>query len=113
MALASYNMGYLTLPLGSVETVVDEAGDVAVLDGRLNNGGRKEGRGRKDREAHGHGHGHGHRESKGATVLNGDVRDWKGYWSVGTDAVRDVPLGGVCEVLYGEGRELDVVEVLD
>lgn len=31
--------------------------------------------------------------------------DWKDYWSVGTDAVMDVPIGGVCEILYGEGRD--------
>jgi len=33
------------------------------------------------------------------------VKDWKKLWSQGTDAVMDVPLGGVCEVLYGELRE--------
>ncbi|TGJ86379.1 hypothetical protein E0Z10_g2340 [Xylaria hypoxylon] len=27
--------------------------------------------------------------------------DWKGIWNTGTDAVMDVPLAGVCEVLYG------------
>ncbi|KAF3911981.1 hypothetical protein AA313_de0205699 [Arthrobotrys entomopaga] len=31
--------------------------------------------------------------------------DWKDYWSTGTDAVMDIPIGGVCEVLYGEGRD--------
>jgi len=31
---------------------------------------------------------------------------WKDYWNVGTDAVMDIPIGGVCEVLYGEGRDL-------
>ena len=29
-------------------------------------------------------------------------RDWKALWSEGTDAVMDVPIGGVCEILYGE-----------
>ena len=28
-------------------------------------------------------------------------------WNEGTDAVMDVPLGGVCEILYGEGRQLE------
>ena len=28
-------------------------------------------------------------------------------WGEGTDAVMDVPLAGVCEVLYGEGRDWD------
>ncbi|KAI9652406.1 MAG: hypothetical protein M1831_006815 [Alyxoria varia] len=27
--------------------------------------------------------------------------DWQSIWSRGTDAVMDVPIGGVCEVLYG------------
>jgi hypothetical protein len=26
-------------------------------------------------------------------------------WNEGTDAVMDVPIGGVCEILYGAGRE--------
>jgi phosphatidylinositol glycan class P protein len=30
-----------------------------------------------------------------------EVVDWKGRWSTGTDAVLDVPIGGVCEILYG------------
>ncbi|KAK6340977.1 hypothetical protein TWF696_009289 [Orbilia brochopaga] len=34
-----------------------------------------------------------------------DGIDWKDYWSTGTDAVMDIPIGGVCEVLYGEGRD--------
>ncbi|OAA49715.1 subunit P of phosphatidylinositol N-acetylglucosaminyltransferase [Cordyceps fumosorosea ARSEF 2679] len=62
VALASYNREVLTLELRRVETVVDDAGQVA-------RGGGKE------------------------------------AWSRGTDAVLDIPLAGVCEVLYGEGRE--------
>jgi hypothetical protein len=27
--------------------------------------------------------------------------DWRAVWSEGTDAVMDVPIGGVCEILYG------------
>ncbi|KAJ3534663.1 hypothetical protein NM208_g7446 [Fusarium decemcellulare] len=37
---------------------------------------------------------------------NGRLR-WREIWSEGTDAVMDIPLAGVCEVLYGEGREED------
>lgn len=33
--------------------------------------------------------------------------DWKDIWSEGTDAVMDVPVGGVCEVLYGQDRDED------
>ena len=32
VALASYNVGYLTLPLKSVECLVDEAANIAVVD---------------------------------------------------------------------------------
>ena len=31
-ALASYNTGTMTLPMGSVECVVDQAGQVAIVD---------------------------------------------------------------------------------
>lgn len=30
--------------------------------------------------------------------------DWRNLWNHGTDAVMDVPIGGVCEILYGAGR---------
>lgn len=30
---------------------------------------------------------------------------WKNIWSEGTDAVMDVPVGGVCEILYGQERD--------
>ncbi|KAF4631654.1 hypothetical protein G7Y89_g6472 [Cudoniella acicularis] len=84
VALASYNTGYLTLPLSSIETIIDDAANIATLDGR----GRKTAQGNKKRE-------------RAETSL----KDWKTAWSVGTDAVMDVPLGGVCEVLYGDFRE--------
>lgn len=60
VALASYNTGFLTLPMESIETVVDDAANIAV--------------GKKKSE----------------------------LWFQGTDAVMDVPLGGVCDVLYGD-----------
>lgn len=34
VALASYNTGYLTLPMSSIENIVDDAVHVAVLDGK-------------------------------------------------------------------------------
>ena len=83
VALASYNTGYLTLPMSSVENIVDEAAHVAVLDshGRIQ---RKDGR-------------------TGAAIGINDAKDidWRTLWNEGTDAVMDVPLGGVCEILYG------------
>jgi phosphatidylinositol glycan class P protein len=62
--------------LGRLECLVDECG-------RVDGVGRKEGR----------------------YEVHEDV-DWKGIWSTGTDAVLDVPIGGVCEILYG-GEEAD------
>ncbi|KAG9236155.1 PIG-P-domain-containing protein [Amylocarpus encephaloides] len=85
VALASYNTGYLTLPLSSIETIIDDAANIAMLDGK----------GSKEASA-----GHKKREKVGMTV-----RDWRTVWSRGTDAVMDVPLGGLCEVLYGDLRE--------
>jgi len=107
------------LGLGELGTVVDEAANVAVIDGGgrvrssfLMGGPLKE----KEREVGGR-KGYGRKERGGGGVDNRwDIRDrrpglgegkwdWKQVWSEGTDAVMDVPLGGVCEVLYGEGRD--------
>jgi phosphatidylinositol glycan class P protein len=84
VALASYNTGYLTLPLSSIETIIDDTANVATIDGkgRMRSSYKKRERGARE-----------------------GTRDWKIIWSQGTDAVMDVPLGGVCEVLYGDGRE--------
>lgn len=93
VALASYNTGYLTLPMQSIENIVDEAGHIAVLDhrGKMVKRGTYTGPG-------GGGGGSG-KMDKGAQVQV----DWRSAWSEGTDAVMDVPVGGVCEVLYGGG----------
>ncbi|KAK4194864.1 PIG-P-domain-containing protein [Triangularia verruculosa] len=105
VALAAYNVEILTLPMGSIETVVDEAAQVAVVDsrgriraigkrghqrGEQQQGHRRKGSGRSNRDDDGGGGGHG---------VNG--LDWREVWNEGTDAVMDVPLAGVCEVLYG------------
>jgi len=95
VALAAYNTEILTLPLGSLETVVDEAANIAAVDGRgrlRKDGGRR----RRERDSRARG-----RETAAAAA------DWKHVWSEGTDAVMDVPLAGVCEILYGtkEGEE--------
>ncbi|KEY65107.1 hypothetical protein S7711_04197 [Stachybotrys chartarum IBT 7711] len=86
VALAAYNTEMLTLPAASVETIVDGAGKLAVIDakGRL--------RGRRGAGA----------ERK--VDASGRYR-WREIWNEGTDAVMDVPLAGVCEILYGEGRQ--------
>ncbi|KAF8543246.1 PIG-P-domain-containing protein [Trichophaea hybrida] len=88
VALAGYNTSVLTYPLGALETVVDMAGNIAAVE---ETGGFLQLR----RWAGGYG-----KERE-----DGGEADWRGLWSRGTDAVMDVPIGGVCEVLYGEGRE--------
>ena len=91
VALALFNVEYLTLPMTSIENIVDEAANIAVLDSK----------GRIKRK------GKGTHEKQGG-VHDVDLRvgglDWKSLWSEGTDAVMDVPVGGVCEILYGEGK---------
>ncbi|KAI0473891.1 PIG-P-domain-containing protein [Xylariaceae sp. FL0804] len=81
IALAAYNTEVLTLPLTSIETIVDEAANIATIDGR----GRI-------------------RQTEPRRQISGDKArqlDWRNIWNQGTDAVMDVPLAGVCEVLYG------------
>ncbi|KAL2271230.1 hypothetical protein VTJ83DRAFT_601 [Remersonia thermophila] len=158
VALAGYNLEILTLPLESVETVVDEAAKVAVVDrrgriiredkdrfrrrvaggagaasgggggggggGNTSGGGGRRRRGTitssapKGREREGQGDRKGGKEDKEVEEEEEEEADgrplhrrrgleWKEVWNEGTDAVMDVPLAGVCEVLYGEGREWD------
>lgn len=137
VALLSYNVEYLTLGMGSVECMVDDAANVALVDehGRLIKGGSKrlvaeqeklERRraslasqsSKKKGKAGVNG---SSRKSSGAALItsshaNGSINtdqyeanhqawNWRTIWNEGTDAVMDVPLGGVCEVLYGEGRD--------
>lgn len=106
VALASYNVGYLTLPMGSVENIVDEAANVAVVDAKGRMIVAK--RGRKGER----GVGGGGRGAQGKVGAGGTL-DWRALWSEGTDAVMDVPVGGVCEILYGEGRESDGNDSVD
>jgi phosphatidylinositol N-acetylglucosaminyltransferase subunit P len=86
IALAAYNKEILTVPMNSIEAIVDDCAKVAIIDGRgrIRDGGK--------------------RKSK-ANGVAGQELDWERVWSIGTDAVMDVPLAGVCEVLYGEGRQ--------
>ncbi|KAH7051301.1 PIG-P-domain-containing protein [Macrophomina phaseolina] len=114
VALASYNLGYLTLPMRSSENMVDDAAQIATLDsrGRVVRKG-KDGKVEKvaSRKASGrhssNGSVKGERGGSGFAVEPGTKVDWRGIWSESTDAVLDVPIGGVCEILYGDGRELD------
>ncbi|PKY08637.1 PIG-P-domain-containing protein [Aspergillus campestris IBT 28561] len=95
VALASYNTGYLTLPMNSIENIVDEVANVAVIDGKAR---RRPGGAAQMRP--------------GATsyqIMGPQNRkvNWPEIWNEGTDAVMDIPVGGVCEVLYGQDRDDD------
>ncbi|KAK3330075.1 PIG-P-domain-containing protein [Apodospora peruviana] len=118
VALAAYNTEIMTLPLSSVETIVDDAAQVAVVDskGRIRADTERRKREKGERERHGNGGAggvRGNRErrrqekerERDVMLPNGGGLNWKEVWNEGTDAVMDVPLAGVCEVLYGEGRE--------
>ncbi|KAI9899228.1 hypothetical protein N3K66_005689 [Trichothecium roseum] len=87
VALGAYNVEVLTEGMASLGTVVDGAGAVAAVgtEGYVR---RRKGGGRD-----------------GGGGGGGVVVPWREVWGKGTDAVLDIPLGGVCEVLYGDERE--------
>lgn len=130
IALSAYNTGTLTEKVGALGNLVDEKGAIAVVGG---NWGRRRGRrwlvkGRGRERVGGQSRGHKREGSRGKKkrrrerkvrdgdddgygAVIGDVQvDWKGIWDEGTDAVLDVPIGGVCEVLYGAERERESEE---
>jgi phosphatidylinositol glycan class P protein len=108
VALACYNTGYLTLPMQSIENLVDETGQIAVVDrrGRII---RPLKASRFRRPAVGKG-GRRRRESEALKSPMGSFGrdpDLRGIWDEGTAAVMDIPVGAVCELLYGERRDSD------
>ena len=137
VGLTSYNVEYLTLPMNSIECMVDDAANVAVTEewGGVRKGGSKKlerdwaeerrrrqkssvGKGKKARQDRDrqrlNGDFHGHNAQFGNSKIDGDAYiapslppglTWRQVWSEGTDGVMDIPIGGVCEVLYGERRE--------
>ncbi|KAF1947148.1 PIG-P-domain-containing protein [Clathrospora elynae] len=108
VALASYNTRYLTLPLSSCENLVDECAQIAVVDRKTGTIVRDpvlvtDKLHEKDMEKGTRAGALPSRKSSFSTYqfsASSDV-DWKSFWSTGTDAVMDVPIGGVCEILYG------------
>jgi phosphatidylinositol glycan class P protein len=100
-ALAGYNTGVLTHPLSALESVVDVGGMVAAFTEGEGEGG----------EVKGAAPGSERWEDMVKGQNAGQTVDWKRLWGRGTDAVLDVPIGGVCEVLYGEDREREEWEV--
>ena len=116
VALASYNTGYLTLPMNSVECLVDEAANVAVVDADgqlimqeqpswLSRGvgvDAKRSSGKKSSKGKSGGRSRHVSSAKAPPLLEGGKKlDWRTLWIGGTDAVMDIPIGGVCEILYG------------
>ncbi|KAF2012705.1 PIG-P-domain-containing protein [Aaosphaeria arxii CBS 175.79] len=116
-ALASYNTRYLTSPLTSCENLVDECAQIAIVDrrtgeilrGRQPQKGNQDGRKDKEKGIDGKGSGAASRSSSMSIQQHqfskSDQVDWNQLWSMGTDAVMDIPLGGVNEILYGAGRD--------
>ncbi|KAH7117014.1 PIG-P-domain-containing protein [Dendryphion nanum] len=115
VALASYNTQYLTLPLTSCENLVDECGQIAVIDTRTGKivrnragSGKTASKQPQTEQAGGRSAGGGRSNSLSAYQFDASEEvDWKRLWSSGTDAVLDVPIGGVCEILYGSGRDVE------
>ena len=124
VAVGCYNVEYLTLGLEELGCMVDEAGNVAVLDeaGRVRRGGSKglererevmrKGKGVEGGSVRGKRKGRKREKERGREEdwfrgwdkeRNMQGLAWRQIWNEGTDAVMDVPIGGVCEVLYGEG----------
>lgn len=107
VALAAYNTGHLTLPLDDVECLVDQAANIAVVDadGKIIRdktsswrAASPAGKNRSGKTRGGHS-----RQSSMTKVhqLHQEDLDWRMLWNEGTDAVMDIPIGGVCEILYG------------
>lgn len=136
VALALYNTEYLTVPLHSLETIVDEAGKIAVVDSRgrivvseerrrnlerererererellLKLGGKNSGNNHHNHHHHNTSTRHHQRKQSGnghGFLAREREVDWRECWNEGTDAVMDVPLAGVCEILYGGARTMD------
>ena len=126
-ALASYNTGHLTRPMGSIENVVDNVGQVAVLGYKINRQGssrsvRSTTSSRAGTRNSSRVRGSGisapgtpvvgkRRERDPPRIAVGESYDWDQVWDKGTDAILDIPMGGVCEVLYGEGADTREMKV--
>lgn len=100
VALASYNTQYLTLPMSSCENLVDETAQIALVDRRSGEIIRSQ---PSDSRLPGEAGTTGARRNSMSACrwAPAEQADWKSYWSISTDAVMDVPIGAVCEILYG------------
>lgn len=78
--------------MNSIENIVDDAADIAVVDEH----GKIKGRDRRNTPSF--------LSDEDEKFTRGTDWSERGLWSEGTDAVMDVPVGGVCRVLYGGGE---------
>jgi len=107
VALASYNTRYLTLPLSSCENLVDETAQIAVIDRRSrtimrSHAVKSDSQDTKEKTEKASGT-RGPKDSLPPHCFSpSEETDWKSWWSISTDAVLDVPIGGVCEILYAD-----------
>lgn len=125
VALASVNTGRLTLPMKEVGCLIDDAACIAVVDaeGKIVRGDRSwvsaESANKRDQSTNRQSTHSTNRQNRAEkrTASNkymeraAEVKqlDWRTLWNEYTDAVLDVPIGGVCEVLYSRhGDEGDV-----
>ena len=107
VALASYNTQHLTLPLRSCENLVDDCAQIAVVDRRTRVIAKS--------PVFAVAGAAGETRTEGEDSVQfekyyfdaDEALDWAVLWSIGTDAVMDVPIGGVCQVLYGGEGELE------
>ncbi|CAK7269530.1 hypothetical protein SEPCBS57363_003648 [Sporothrix epigloea] len=87
---------------GKVDTgdTIDDSGSVPTADetGLTMGGHHREPGGRIDSQDDRTDH---ERASYSSSTARRTPSDWNRLWNVGTDAVMDIPLAGVCEVLYG------------
>lgn len=113
VALAAYNTGHLTLPLPDIEGLVDEAASIAVVDetGKIIRENTSSWRSASPAASQvrkvkaGKKGGHSRQSSLSRVQTLNQNLDWKSLWNEGTDAVMDIPLGGVCEILYGQALD--------
>lgn len=108
VALACINTGHLTLPMTSIENIVDDAANIAVIDGK----GRRR-LGGSEKMKPGSATSQTMSTAQNRRVPGSGYVPWKDVWAEGTDAVMDIPVGGVCEVLYGRDREEDPTMSMD
>jgi phosphatidylinositol glycan class P protein len=94
VTLASYNTGYLTVPLSSIETIIDNAANVATIVAQGRTMSCRGGNRGKDKERR-----KGEAREGEVIGLEGAVESGGGCYGCA--------IGRICDVLYGQSRELN------